>query len=446
MPVERFLMDKLVSWKESPGRKPLILNGARQVGKTWLLREFGRRHYANVAYVNLDNNPGMAEQFDLGYDIPRLLSMLQAQSGQRITAGDTLVIFDEIQECPKALTSLKYFCENAPEYHLTAAGSLLGITVHGGTGYPVGKVNTLDLHPLSFREFLDAMGRQMAREAIDGADEALLMPLRTQLEPLLRQYYFVGGMPEAVASFAETGSFSEARDIQKEILRGYERDISKHLSRAEAEHALSAWASIPAHLGRENRKFVFGHIKDGARARDYRDAITWLTQAGIATSVRRVSKPGIPLAGYADPSAFKLFSVDVGLLGAMSGIDAGSIVEGNRIYTEFKGSLTEQYVCQQLLAEFGLDPYYWSAEDSRGEIDFLVQKDGVTFPIEVKAEENLRAKSLRAFNERYEGMTPVRFSLSGFRDEGWMKNVPLWAMGNMNLWSGDSPKGYASTT
>ena len=432
--MERFLMDDLVGWKNSVRRKPLVLNGARQVGKTWLLMEFGARHFESVAYVNLDNNLGLASQFDVGYDLPRILLMIQAESGQRVIPGKTLVVLDEVQECPKALTSLKYFCENAPELAVAAAGSLLGITFHEGTGYPVGKVDMLDLHPLSFREFLDATGNPMLREVVDSGDKQLLGSLAAKFRELLKQYYFVGGMPEAVATFVESADLSAVRAVQEGVLFGYERNISKHLGAAGAERALSAWRSLPAHLGQENKKFVFGHIGEGARARDYRSAITWLTQAGIATRVPRVSKPGVPLSAYADESAFKLFSLDVGLLCALSRLDASSIVDGNALFTEFRGALTEQYVCQQLVSDCNLSPCYWSAENSRGEVDFLVQRGGRVYPIEVKAEENLRSKSLRAFSGRYPGTVPRRFSLSGFCDQGWMRNVPLYAIGNSGSW------------
>lgn len=432
--MERFLMDDLVGWKNSVRRKPLVLNGARQVGKTWLLMEFGARHFESVAYVNLDNNLGLASQFDVGYDLPRILLMIQAESGQRVIPGKTLVVLDEVQECPKALTSLKYFCENAPELAVAAAGSLLGITFHEGTGYPVGKVDMLDLHPLSFREFLDATGNPMLREVVDSGDKQLLGSLAAKFRELLKQYYFVGGMPEAVATFVESADLSAVRAVQEGVLFGYERDISKHLGAAGAERALSAWRSLPAHLGQENKKFVFGHIGEGARARDYRSAITWLTQAGIATRVPRVSKPGVPLSAYADESAFKLFSLDVGLLCALSRLDASSIVDGNALFTEFRGALTEQYVCQQLVSDCNLSPCYWSAENSRGEVDFLVQRGGRVYPIEVKAEENLRSKSLRAFSGRYPGTVPRRFSLSGFCDQGWMRNVPLYAIGSSGSW------------
>lgn len=432
--MERFLMDRLVAWKDKSRRKPLILNGARQVGKTWLLREFGRRYFENVAYVNLDDNPRMREQFDLGYDISRIVSAIQFETGEVVSEGSTLVVLDEIRACPKALTSLKYFCENAPGYAVAAAGSLLGITVHEGSGYPVAKVDTLDLHPLHFREFLIATGNKALCDLVDSEDAELITSFSSKLVPLLRQYYYVGGMPEAVGAFLERGLLEDAREVQLEILRGYERDISKHLGRAETEYALAAWRSIPSHLGRENKKFVFSHIAKGARARNYRSGITWLAQVGIVTLVRRISKPGIPLAPYADDTAFKLFLADVGLLGAMAQLDKETVVGGSEIFEEFKGSLTEQYVCQQLVSDCGLAPYYWSAENSSGEVDFLVQRANSVFAIEAKAEENLRSKSLRAFKEARPDVKAVRFSLSGYREQDWMRNVPLYAMSNMGLW------------
>ena len=432
--MEQFLLDALVAWKDGSRRKPLILNGARQVGKTWLLKEFGRTQFENVAYVNLDDNPRMREQLELGYDIPRIVLAIQFETGEVVSEGGTLIVLDEIQACPKALTSLKYFCEDAPGYAVAAAGSLLGITVHEGSGYPVGKVNTLDLHSLSFREFLAATGNRTLCGPIDTGDTSLINGFSSRLVPLLRQYYYVGGMPEAVSVFLERGLLEDAREVQLEILRGYDCDISKHLSRAETEYALAAWRSIPSHLGRENKKFVFSHIEQGARARNYRAGITWLTQAGITTLVRRISKPGIPLAPYADDAAFKLFLVDVGLLGAMAGLDKETVVGGSEIFEEFKGSLTEQYVCQQLVSDCGVTPYYWSAENSSGEVDFLVQGSNSVYAIEVKAEENLRAKSLRSFKESHPKIKSARFSLSGYREQDWMRNVPLYAMSNMGLW------------
>lgn len=411
-----------------------MLNGARQVGKTWLLREFGRTRYERVAYVNFDGNPAIVSSFEAGYDLGRILSDIQVLTRTKIEAGRTLLIFDEVQECPKALTSLKYFREEMPEMHIASAGSLLGLTVHQGTGFPVGSVNMFDLHPLTFREFLDATDDLALRQMLDEGDPSRVNAFAPQLVPLLRQYYFVGGMPEAVLAFVEEGSYAAARGVQDDILRTYRLDVSKHLSGRETEHVLAVWDSIPRHLSKENKKFIFGQIRDGARARDYREAITWLVQAGLATRVSRVSKPGIPLSAYADDSAFKLFAVDIGLLGAMASVDERSVVGGNGLFTEFKGAFAEQYVCQQLVSDCELVPYYWSADNSRGEVDFLVQREGVTFPIEVKAEENLRAKSLRVFSQAHPEVRSVRLSLSGYREESWMRNVPLYAMAQMGLW------------
>ena len=432
--MDRFLMDRLLTWKNSPRRKPLILNGARQVGKTWLLKEFGRTQFANVAYVNLDGNPRMQEQFDLGYDIPHIISAIQFETGQVVSEDTTLIILDEVQACPKALTGLKYFCEEAPGYAIAAAGSLLGITVHEGSGYPVGKVDTLDLYPLSFREFLVATGNRPLCELLDSGDAELISSFSSKFIPLLRQYYYVGGMPEAVVAFLGRGLLEDAREVQLEVLRGYERDISKHLGRTETEYALAAWRSIPSHLGRENKKFVFSHIASGTRAKNYQSGITWLTQAGITVPVRRVSKPGIPLCPNAADSAFKLFLVDIGLLGAMSGLDKETVIGGSEIFEEFKGALAEQYVCQQLVSECGVVPYYWSAENSIGEIDFLTQRSNAVYAIEVKAEENLRARSLRSFKLSHPEVKAVRFSLSGYREQDWMRNVPLYAVSNVGLW------------
>ncbi len=434
--MDRDLMEKLIAWRDKKRRKPLILNGARQVGKTWLLKEFGRLAFQNVAYVNLDGNQVMKEQFELGYDIDRIISAIQFETGEAVNEETTLIILDEIQECPRALTALKYFCENAPGYAVVAAGSLLGITVHEGTGYPVGKVDTLDLYPLSFCEFLGATGNSDLRRLVDEGDARLISSFESRLTPLLRQYYYVGGMPEAVCAFLESGLLEDVREIQDAILLGYERDISKHLTRTEAEYAIAAWRSIPSHLGRENKKFVFGHIAEGARARNYQAGITWLAQAGIAVKANRVTKPGLPLSAYADGSAFKLFLLDVGLLGAMAKLDKRAVIGGSSIFQEFKGALTEQYVCQQLISECGMRPHYWSAENSTGEIDFLVQDGSDVVAIEVKAEENLRAKSLRAFKEKNPGVTAVRFSLSGYREQDWVVNVPLYAMSDRGLWRG----------
>ncbi len=432
--MDRFLMEKLVEWKGSPRRKPLILNGARQVGKTWLLKEFGKLHFDKVAYVSLDNDEVARSFFERGFDMARIIRDLSLHTGMRISPDDTLIVIDEIQACPLAITSLKYFCEDAPEYAVTAAGSLLGLSAHEGTGYPVGKVDSLDLYPLSFREFLDATGNAMFRELLDSEDTGSMTSFAPKVTELLRLYYVVGGMPAAVDAFAQGAQLSEIRKIHDDILEGYQRDFAKHVPYRLLPRTIEAWESIPSHLAQENRKFVFGHIRKGARAKDYEESLIWLGEAGLVTRVRRISKPGLPLCPYADDTAFKVFLLDVGLLGAISGLEPSTIVNGSAVFTEFKGALTEQYVCQQLVSECGLAPYYWSAENSTGEIDFLVQHKNRVVAIEVKAEENLRAKSLRAFKEKHPDAVALRFSMSGYREQDWMRNVPLYAMANRKLW------------
>lgn len=435
--MERDLMARLFEWKDSPRRKPLILNGARQVGKTWLLKEFGRRCFANVAYVSLDNNATARSLFEPDFDLKRIAASLGLLLDVDVSPDSTLIILDEIQTCPRAITSLKYFCEDAPQYAVAAAGSLLGISASGGSGFPVGKVNMLDLHPLTFQEFLRATGNGRFADLVSSGDESLMGPFGQKLADLLKQYYVVGGMPEAVKAFAaaEGGDLLAARQVQEEILGGYARDFAKHIPARLLPRTMLVWESIPGHLSRENKKFVFGQVRAGARASDFDECLAWLEGAGLVRRVHRVAKPGMPLSAYDDGKSFKVFLVDVGLLGAMSGLDPRAVLEGNGVFTEFKGALTEQYVCQELVGACGAEPFYWSAENSSGEVDFIVQREGKVYPIEVKAEENLRAKSLRAFCDRYEGMKARRLSLSGFRDQGWMRNVPLWAVGSTCNWA-----------
>ena len=432
--MDRFLMKKLVSWKENKRRKPLILNGARQVGKTWLLKEFGAHFFKKVAYVSLDNDAIARSFFYQDFDIARIISNLSLHTGVEIDHKDTLIIIDEVQAAPKAITSLKYFCENAPEYAVAVADSLLGISANEGSGYPVGKVDTLDLYPLSFREFLKATGNDALCELIDSNDTLVMNSFLPKAITMLRQYYVVGGMPEVVKSFIDGSTLADVRDVQASILEGYRRDFVKHAPQRIFPRMLEAWDSIPAHLAQENKKFLFGHIRKGARAKDYDESLVWLSEAGLINKVPRVSKPNLPLLAYNDNKAFKVFLLDVGLLGAIFGLDIASVIDGNKVFTEFKGALTEQYVCQQLVSDCGLIPCYWSAENSSGEIDFLVQDGGSIFAFEVKAEENLRSKSLRAFKEKYPDVKALRFSLSGYREQDWMRNVPLPAVSNMLLW------------
>ena len=424
--MKRNLMKSLKEWKNSPYRKPLILSGARQVGKTWLMKEFGRTEYTNTVYVNFDQDINAAGLFEGSINPDRIILGLRALSGMEIDPDNTLIIFDEVQEAPRALTSLKYFCEEAPQYSIIAAGSLLGVALHAGTSFPVGKVDRMHLYPLNFQEFLYAMGEDAAAEILQTKDQRMITVLREKLSDLLRQYYYVGGMPEAVNYYKDNKEFAGVRQIQKNLLAYYQQDFSKHAEPRLTERLNLVWSSIPAQLAKENRKFIYGQVRQGARAKDFELAIQWLSDCGLIHVIHRVTKPGYPLKAYEDLNAFKIYLLDVGLLGAMADLSSNTIVEGNRIFTEFKGALAEQYVLQELIAEDHLNPMYYSAENSRMEIDFIVQKGDEVIPIEVKAEENLRAKSLRTYCEKYKPKTAVRFSMSDYREQDWMVNVPLY--------------------
>ena len=424
--MKRNLMKSLKEWKNSPYRKPLILSGARQVGKTWLMKEFGRTEYTNIVYVNFDQDINAAGLFEGSINPDRIILGLRALSGMEIDPDNTLIIFDEVQEAPRALTSLKYFCEEAPQYSIIAAGSLLGVALHAGTSFPVGKVDRMHLYPLNFQEFLYAMGEDAAAEILQTKDQRMITVLREKLSDLLRQYYYVGGMPEAVNYYKDNKEFTGVRQIQKNLLAYYQQDFSKHAEPRLTERLNLVWSSIPAQLAKENRKFIYGQVRQGARAKDFELAIQWLSDCGLIHVIHRVTKPGYPLKAYEDLNAFKIYLLDVGLLGAMADLSSNTIVEGNRIFTEFKGALAEQYVLQELIAEDHLNPMYYSAENSRMEIDFIVQKGDEVIPIEVKAEENLRAKSLRSYCEKYKPKTAVRFSMSDYREHDWMVNVPLY--------------------
>lgn len=372
--MERYVMNRLIVWKNKPGRKPLILKGARQVGKTWLMKEFGKRHFKYVAYVNFDNNDKMLEVFEMDYNIERILMAVNIETGVKILPQETLIIFDEIQENPRALAALKYFYENAPEYAVVAAGSLLGVAIHKGVSFPVGKVDTIEVHPMSFREFLLAVGEEGLVELIDKKETTLMTSFRDKYADWLKKYYYIGGMPEVVSYFIQTKDFSEVRYLQKRILEMYESDFSKHTTENELPRIRMVWNSIPMQLAKENKKFFFGKIKEGARAKDFELAIEWLQDCGLIKKVYNVSKPAMPLKAYVEFSAFKLFLLDVGLLGALSDLDMKSILEGNSIFVEFKGALTEQYVLQQLITDTEYTPYYYAEAKSEGEIDFLIQK------------------------------------------------------------------------
>lgn len=426
--MQRLLLEDLKTWLKSKNRKPLVLRGARQVGKTWLLKEFGKQCFENVAYVRLEDNSAMQQLFEGSLEPQRLLHGIAAETGEQILPHKTLIILDEIQAVPRALSSLKYFCEETPEYAITVAGSLLGIALHAGVSFPVGKVTFMDLYPLNFREFLLAMRERSLENLIKSGDFSMMSTFKERLSDLLRIYYYVGGMPEVTSAFSLRGDFSEARQLQLDIIGAYQGDFAKHAGSSIGERCRLIFDSLPRHLAKENKKFAYGVVKKGARGRDLDDALQFLLDAGIVLKIKRITAVGLPLEAYADDSAFKLFCVDIGLLGALSGIDSKMILEGNNLFTHFKGALAEQYVCQQLVSDCKISPYYWSAAKSTGEIDFVVQLDGKLIPIEVKAEENLKAKSLATFCKMNNLQNAIRFSLSDYHRESWMTNIPLYAV------------------
>ncbi|WP_297016781.1 ATP-binding protein [uncultured Dialister sp.] len=426
--MERALMKKLVGWKDSPVRKPLILKGARQVGKTWLMQEFGKKYFKKTAYVNFDHNPVMQHIFDQDFDIRRILMAINIETGVVVTPRDTLIIFDEVQEAPAAISALKYFCENGPEYPVIAAGSMLGVALHEGISYPVGKVNTLSLYPLSFYEFLMAQGEEGLARLLDDRDMEMMNAFHDKYVTALKNYYYTGGMPEIVRFFSENKDYAAVRKMQEELLEMYEADFSKHMNPRELPRVRMVWHAIPAQLAKENKKFFFGQVKKGARAKDFEMAVEWLMDCGLITRVNRVTKPAVPLKAYAEENAYKLYFLDAGLLGALSGLDAKSILEGNRIFTEFKGALTEQYVCQQMIADRDLTLFYMLSENGRYEIDFLVQHEGNVVPIEVKAGQTVHAKRLRAYCEKYAPSLAVRLSMNPCEKQDHLLNMPLYGV------------------
>lgn len=429
--MERNLLQQLMVWKNKPNRKPLIIRGARQVGKTWLMKEFGKREYTQTAYVNFESSKLLKNLFVDNFDLQRILTAIQIETGVQIHPENTLIILDEIQEAEGAITSLKYFYENLPNYHIIAAGSLLGVALHQQTSFPVGKVEFLDLYPMSFREFLLAMKQQPLLDLLKSKDWTLIKTFKEKYIDLLKHYYFVGGMPEAVSYFSQNNDFNETRAIQKRILLAYEQDFSKHAPIDIVPRIRMLWNSIPSQLSKENKKFIYGAVKPGSRSKDFELALSWLIDCGLTHKICRVSKPGMPLKAYEDMNAFKLFIVDVGLLAAMGDIDARTIIDGNAIFEEFKGALTEQYVLQQLITIPDIAIYYWSAEKSNAEVDFVIQFNGQIVPIEVKASENLQAKSLKSFCQRYEMNNAVRTSMTDFKKEEWMTNFPLYAINEL---------------
>ena len=424
--MRRYIYRQLLEWKEKPNRKPLIINGARQVGKTYILQEFGKREYEKFVFFSLDRDSKAREVFEKGGTTSDILIALSAISDVDITPNDTLVVLDEIQDCPKALETLKYFCEDAPDIHVVVAGSLLGVSLHHGVSYPVGKVEELRLYPMTFLEFLEAMGKDKLVNVLTNRNWTVMGMMETELIGLLRQYYYVGGMPAAVLAYVEQKGLQEVRNIQRQIIRDYRRDFSKHAPSREVPRINMVWDCIPAQLAKENKKFIYGAVRKSARAADFELAIQWLIDAGLAYKVPRVNSPKLPLKFYEDQNAFKLFMLDVGLMGAMAEVSSESMLVGDSIFSEYKGAFTELYVFTQLLT-LELPLYYHSVDNSTIEIDFLTQWHDKVVPIEVKAEVNVKAKSLRTFIDNNPELKGVRYSMLSYKDQGWMVNIPLYA-------------------
>ena len=426
--MERNLLNKLLKWKEMPNRKPLIIRGARQTGKTWLMREFGKKAFKKMVYVNFENEPRFRDLFIKDYNTARIISMLELHLNEKIDAEDTLLIFDEIQAVDGGLTSLKYFCEEAPQYAIVAAGSLLGISLHANQSFPVGKVDFLDLYPMSLEEFMCAAGKKMLWDAMVAQEWDMVATFHDELLQMLRIYMYVGGMPEVVKQWADNQDFFAVREKQQNILRSYVADFSKHIPDDQVPRVNMVWDSLPAQLAKENKKFIYGIIRDGARAKDFELAIMWLYNCGLVLKSHRVKVPSMPLKAYQDFQTFKLFMVDVGLLGAAVGLQTQMLLEGNRLFTEFKGALTEQYVMQELSAQNFDYIGYWTNERSTAEVDFVIQQKGEVVPIEVKSGENLRSRSFTQFCRTYE--PKIAFKASTLPYHGGMEivNVPLYGI------------------
>ncbi len=428
--MKRLAMKKLLAWKESAYRKPLLVKGVRQVGKTWLLKEFGRQHYENVAYFNFDENPEYREFFSTTKDVKRILPNLAMAGGQKIQPGKTLLFFDEIQGAPEVLNSLKYFCENAPEYHVVGAGSLLGIALAKPSSFPVGKVDFLSLYPMNFQEFLLATDSKNLAEYLEQIDELEPIPeaFFNPLAEKLKIYFITGGMPEVVGRWVETQSVGQVQETLQNIINAYERDFMKHPEPREFPKISRVWNSLPSQLARENKKFLYNVVKEGARAREYEDALEWLVQAALVYKVYRISAPGLPLSGYADLSAFKLYLTDVGVLRRLAKLDPTAFREGNRLFSEFKGALTENFILQSLVPQFDADVYYWSRVNPPFEVDFILQQVNDIIPVEVKSDTNIKSRSLQKYAETYRDKTKlrVRFSLQNLRMDEDVLNIPLF--------------------
>ena len=430
--MKRKLLNNLIEWKNDKNHKPLVLEGARQVGKTWLMKEFGRTQYKKVAYINFDRNEKMCKVFETDLDTNRLITAIELDVEFKVTPEDTLIIFDEIQECPRAITSLKYFNEDAPQYDIIAAGSLLGVAHHFGTGFPVGKVEFLRLYPLSFTEFLDAMGKEQFVELIEKQDFEMIKLFNTKFEDLLKQYTYIGGMPEVVQDFVDNKDFKKVRTIQKRILSSYEKDFSKHIPANTVEKVRMLWNSVPTQLAKDNKKFIYNAIKKGARAKEFETALTWLKDAGLIYQVYKITKPGLPIGAYEDLDSFKLFVLDVGLLGALVNLDAKTILDRYEIFQEFKGAMAEQYVLQQFKTIKDLPVYYWTNETSRSEVDFVIQINSKVVPVEVKAATNLKARSLKIYMEQFKPELALRTSLADYKKIDNLVDLPLYTIEKIN--------------
>lgn len=434
--MERFILKKLVDWKNSQYRKPLILKGVRQVGKTWILKEFGKRHYENIAYFNFDENEEYKQFFNTTKDVNRILQNLMLVSGTKISPEKTLIIFDEIQDCPNVINSMKYFCENAPEYHIACAGSLLGIALSKPSSFPVGKVNFMQIDPMSFEEFLLANGDDNLLdflnkwEHLEPIPDAFFNPLCEKL----KMYYITGGMPEPVLMWTEAHDVAAMQEVQSNIIDAYERDFAKHPSISEFPKLSMIWKSVPSQLARENKKFIYKVVKEGARAREYENALQWLVDAKLVHKIYRCSAPRLPLSAYDDLSAFKIYLVDVGLLRRLSHLAPTAFGEGNRLFTEFKGALTENFVLQSLATQFEVIPRYWSQNNPPFEVDFLIQRENDIFPVEVKSDTNTTSKSLKKFKELFSDMIKlrIRLSLDNLKINDDVLNIPLFMVGQAN--------------
>ena len=428
--MKRFILKKLIAWKNSPYRKPLILKGVRQLGKTWILKEFGRNYYKNIAYFNFDENEEYKQFFETTKDVNRILQNLMFASGQKIVPENTLIIFDEIQDCPKVINSLKYFCENAPQYHIACAGSLLGIALAKPSSFPVGKVNFMQIDPMTFSEFLIANGDENLAAYLENTNTIEPIPdaFFNPLYEKLKMYYVTGGMPESVLMWTNARDVSAMQEALSNIINAYERDFAKHPNISEVPKISMIWKSIPSQLAKENKKFIYKVVKEGARAREYEDALQWLIDARLVHKVYRSNAPGLPIAAYDDLSAFKIYLVDVGLLRRLAHLAPTAFGEGNRLFTEFKGALSENFVLQSLLTQFEVAPRYWTQNNPPYEVDFLIQRENDIFPVEVKAETNISAKILKKFKELFPDKVKlrIRFSLDNLKLDGDVLNIPLF--------------------